>query len=68
MEELTFEQWVNIALVVKGMSKKELCEAVTERTGKFCDYSLLRRIFTGQTPGTNIREAVCKILDIDLEG
>lgn len=68
MTELTFEQNVNIALVVKGMTKKELCETVTKRTGKFCDYSLLRRIFTGQTPGTNIREAVCEILDIDLEG
>lgn len=68
MTELTFEQRVNIALVVKGMTKKELCEAVTDRTNLYCDHSLLRRIFTGQTPGTNIREAVCEILDIDLKG
>ena len=64
MDEMSFEQRVKIALIKREMSQKQLCEAVTERTGLYCDYSLLRKIFTGQMPGNNVRKAVCEILDI----
>lgn len=68
MEKITFEQRVKIELIKRNMTQTGLCNAVTERTGLYCDHSLLHRIFNGQTPGTNVREAVCEILDIDLEG
>lgn len=64
MAELSFEQRVKIELVRRNMTQTELCNAVTERTGLYCDHSLLHRIFNGQTPGTNVKEAVCEILGI----
>lgn len=64
MEEITFEQRVKIELIKRNMTQTELCNAVTERTGLYCDHSLLHRIFNGQTPGTNVKEAVCDILGI----
>ena len=64
MAELSFEQRVKIELVRRNMTQTELCSAVTERTGLYCDHSLLHRIFNGQTPGTNVKEAVCEILKI----
>lgn len=65
MEEITFEQRVKIELIKRNMTQTELCNAVTERTGLYCDHSLLHRIFNGQTPGTNVKEAVCSILGIE---
>lgn len=64
MEEITFEQRVKIELIKRNMTQTELCNAVTERTGLYCDHSLLHRIYNGQTPGTNVKEAVCNILGI----
>lgn len=64
MEGLTFEQRAEIELIKRNMSKAGLCAAVTERTGLYCDYSLLRKIFSGQVPGKKVREAVCEILEI----
>ena len=64
MAELSFEQRVKIALIEKGMTQTELCGAVTERTGLYCDHSLLHRIFNGQTPGERVKGAVCDILGI----
>lgn len=64
MAELSFEQRVKIALVERSMTQTELCSAVTERTGLYCDHSLLHRIYNGQTPGAKIKEAVRDILCI----
>ena len=63
-ETLTFAQRTKIALVERGMTQTELCNAVTEQTGLYCDHSLLHRIFSGQLPGAKVKEAICKILGI----
>lgn len=63
-ETLTFAQRTKIALVERGMTQTELCNAVTERTGLYCDHSLLHRIFSGQLPGAKVKEAICNILGI----
>lgn len=64
MEGLAFKQRVEIELIKRNMSKAGLCAAVKERTGLYCDYSLLRKVFSGEVPGKKIREAVCEILEI----
>lgn len=61
---LTFSQCTKIALVERNMTQTDLCNAVSEKTGLYCDHSLLHRIFEGQTPGTKIKEAICSILDV----
>lgn len=61
---LTFEQRTKIALIERNMTQTELCAEITKRTGLYCDHSLLRKIFSEKTPGTNIREAICEILNI----
>ena len=63
-ETLTFAQRTKIALVERGMTQTELCNAVTERTGLYCDHSLLHRIFSGQLPGAKVKETICNILGI----
>lgn len=68
MEELSFEQRVKIELIRKNMTQTELCNAVTERTGLYCDHSLLHRIFSGQLPGAKVKEAICEILGIAENG
>lgn len=64
MEQLNFEQRVKIELVKRGMTQTELCEAVTEQTGLYCDHSLLRRIYGGQVSGGKVKKAVCDILGV----
>ena len=64
MEKLTFEQRVKIELIKRNMTQTELCNAVTEQTGLYCDHSLLHRIFEGQMPGTKVKDAVCSILGL----
>ena len=68
MSELNFEQRVKIELVKQNMTQTELCSAVTERTGLYCDHSLLHRIFNGQLPGVKVKETVCEILGISDSG
>ena len=63
-ETLTFAQRTKIALVERGMTQTELCNAVNEQTGLYCDHSLLHRIFSGQLPGAKVKESICKILGI----
>lgn len=65
MAALSFEQRVKIQLIQQNMTQTELCNAVTERTGLYCDHSLLHRIFSGQMPGVRVKEAVCEILNIE---
>ncbi len=65
MAALSFEQRVKIQLIQRNMTQTELCNAVTERTGLYCDHSLLHRIFNGQVAGVKVKEAVCDILDIE---
>lgn len=65
MAALSFEQRVKIRLIQQNMTQTELCNAVTERTGLYCDHSLLHRIFSGQMPGVRVKEAVCEILNIE---
>lgn len=61
-----FAQRVKIALIERNMTQTELCNAVTERTGLYCDHSLLGRIFKGLLPGVKVKEAVCEILGIEM--
>ena len=65
MAALSFEQRVKIQLIQQNMTQTELCNAVTKRTGLYCDHSLLHRIFSGQMPGVRVKEAVCEILNIE---
>lgn len=67
MAKLSFEQQVKIELVKRNMTQAELCSAVTEQTGLYCDHSLLHRIFSGQLPGVKVKDAVCGILSISLD-
>ena len=64
MEELSFEQRVKIELIRRNMTQTELCNAVTEQTGLYCDHSLLHRVFNGQITGVKVKDAVCNILGI----
>lgn len=64
MEEMTFEQLVKIELIKRNMTQTELCNAVSAKTGLYCDHSLLHRVFEGKTPGTKVKDAVCSILGI----
>jgi hypothetical protein len=64
MAKLSFEQRVKIELIRKNMTQTELCNAVTEQTGLYCDHSLLHRIFNGQLAGVKVKEAICNILGI----
>lgn len=63
-DSVTFAQRTKIALIERNMTQTELCNAVTERTGLYCDHSLLHRIFSGQLPGAKVKEAICNILGI----
>ena len=65
MAELSFEQRVKIELVKQNMTQTELCTAVTEQTGLYCDHSLLHRVFNGQLAGVKVKDAVCNILGIE---
>lgn len=67
MAEFSFEQQVKIELVKRNMTQTELCNAVTEQTGLYCDHSLLHRIFSGQLAGVKVKDAVCQILGITLD-
>lgn len=64
MAELSFEQRVKIELIRKNMTQTELCNAVNEQTGLYCDHSLLHRVFSGQIAGVKVKEAICGILNI----
>lgn len=64
MEDLNFGKKVKIRLLLLGKTQEQLCKEVTERTGLFCDSSLLSKIYRGVLPGTKIRNAVCEILDM----
>lgn len=64
MGEITFKQRVQIELIKRNMTQTELCAAVTERTGLYCDHSLLHKVFSGQVAGAKIKEAIDAILEI----
>ena len=64
MAELSFEQQVKIELVKRNMTQNDLCNAITEQTGLYCDHSLLHRIYNGQLAGVKVKNAICDILGI----
>lgn len=64
MEKMSFEQLVKIELIKRNMTQTDLCNAVSEKTGLYCDHSLLHRIFGGQTPGTKVKDAIYSILGV----
>ncbi len=69
MAQLTaFGRAVKHRLVDMDRSQTWLCEQVTKRTGLYCDSALVGKIFKGQNRGTNIRNAMCEILDIEDPG
>lgn len=63
-DALSFAQRTKIALVERNMTQTDLCNAVSEKTGLYCDHSLLLRIFNGRLPGIKVKKAVCEILGI----
>ena len=51
-------------LIAEEKTQKWLEGQITEKTGLFCDSSLLHKIFTGQMPGKKIVNAINEILEM----
>ena len=51
-------------LIAEEKTQRWLEEQITEKTGLYCDRSLLNRIFTGEMPGKKIVSAINEILDM----
>jgi len=54
-------------LIDLGMTQRQLCKAVTDRTGRYCDNATVKRVLDGTTKRTPIREAIWEILDLPKE-
>lgn len=63
----TFQQAVMHRLIDLGKNKAWLCQEVTARCGKYCDYATLRRVLSGTTKRTPIRAVIREILDLPEE-
>jgi len=54
-------------LIDLGMTQKQLQDAITAKTGLYCDTSNLGKILTGQLGSARIIAAINDILGIDKE-
>ena len=54
-------------LIDLGMTQKQLQDAVTEKTGRYCDSSNMGKILTGQLASPTIIAAINDILGIGKE-
>lgn len=62
-----FKKAVKHRLIDLGMTQRQLCEAVTAKTGRFCDNSTIKRVVDGTTKRTPIAQAIREILDLPEE-
>lgn len=58
-----FGKEVKHRLIELDRNQAWLIEEIRTRTGKYCDSSLLNRIFRGEVAGS-VKEAICEILEI----
>ena len=59
-----FKQQVRIGLAMKNMTLCDLAEKVTEKTGLYCDQSLLSKILNSQKRSERIAGAIIEILEL----
>ena len=59
-----YKKSIKHALIDKGITQVELFRQVTEKTGLYCDNSMLRKIIIGKINGTKIRAAINEILNL----
>lgn len=54
-------------LIDRGWNTANLAEAVSEKTGLFCDTSYISKILSGERSAPKIRAAICEILEMKEE-
>ena len=67
MEEAKYTDFgiaVKAELLKNGKTLKWLQETVSEKTGLFCDYGYLYKIFVGKRTPRKIVDAICETLDL----
>lgn len=62
-----FKRAVQHRLVDLGKTSRWLCEEVTARCGRYCDYATLRRCISGTTKKSPVITAIREILDLPEE-
>ena len=50
-----------------NMSQEELISEVSQKTGLFVDSGYISKILTGKRNAPKVKEAICSILEINLE-
>lgn len=63
----SFQLAVNHRLIDLGKNKAWLCREVTAKCGRYCDYTSLRRVLSGNVKRTPIAAAIREILDLPEE-
>ena len=62
-----FKRAVKHRLIDIGMTHKQLCAEITAKTGRYCDYSTLKRVLDGKTKRSPIIEAIREIINLPEE-
>lgn len=60
-----FRKTVLKRLIDLGWTRKQLAEAVKEKSGMYCDSAYISKIFSGDRNAPKIRSAICEILEIE---
>lgn len=64
-KQTDFALCVKKKLIDRGMSQKELENAVSAKTGLYVDSGYLYKIFTGRRKASKVVNAICEILGIE---
>ena len=62
-----YKKSVTHYLIDRDMTQEDLAQAVTERTGLFCDSAYMSRILNGERKAPKIRAAIAEILGMPEE-
>lgn len=67
MDFAVFRRQIKHRLIDLNKTQTWLCGEVTKRCGRYCDSSMLKKIYDGKLPGSIIIQTIREILELPEE-